>query len=276
MINQNELHKKINEAVENIFIRTNVKSDIGIILGTGLGDLAKHIEPIEVIPYNNIPHFPLSTVESHSGHLIIGNLCGKTVVAMQGRFHYYEGYSLQEITFPVRVLGKMGVKTLIISNACGSMNPKIPKKSIMIIEDHINLLGTNPLIGISDESFGPRFLDMSEPYSNRLIGMVEDIAKSKNINISKGVYCVMSGPSLETRAEYRFMKVIGADVVGMSTVPENIVARQIGMEVLGLSIITDECDPDNLKPVNIDEIIANAESAEPDLTILVKSLIEKL
>ena len=275
-MNQSDLQRKVKEALGAISARTEEKPSIGIILGTGLGDLAHHIEPIEIIPYDEIPNFPISTVEFHSGQFIIGKLSGKIVVAMQGRFHHYEGYSLQEVTFPIRVMHKMGVETLIISNACGSMNPNMPKKSIMIIEDHINLLGANPLTGINDDSFGPRFVDLSEPYSHRLISLVEKIAKSKNININKGVYCAMTGPSLETRAEYRMMKIIGADVVGMSTVPECIVARQMGMEVLGLSIITDDCDPENLKAVNIDEIIANAISAEPDLTTIVKSLVEKL
>lgn len=273
-MNQADLLLKVEEALNYIQTRTNERPEIGIILGTGLGDLAHQIEPFVVIPYDQIPNFPVSTVEFHSGQFIIGRLGSKTVVAMQGRFHLYEGYSLQEVTFPIRVMWKLGVKNLIISNACGSMNPNIPKKSIMIIDDHINLLGDNPLIGINDDSFGPRFVDMSEPYSHRLIGIVEEIAKKKNINIHKGVYCAMPGPSLETRAEYRMMKIIGADVVGMSTVPECIVARQMGIDVLGLSIITDDCDPDNLQIVNIDEIISNAISVEPDLTTIIKNLVE--
>jgi purine-nucleoside phosphorylase len=195
---------------------------------------------------------------------------------MQGRFHYYEGYTMQEITYPVRVMKQLGVKTLIISNACGSMNPHIRKGDIMLIEDHINLLGDNPLIGINDSTFGPRFVDMSEPYSKRLMEVAVEAALENKLRLSKGVYAAMSGPSLETRAEYRFLRAIGADVVGMSTVPETIVARQMGIDVLGISIITDECYPDALKPADIEDIIQTATGAEPKLTLLVKEIVEKL
>lgn len=272
----NVLKENLDDSYSFIRTKTDSKPKIGIILGTGLEDLAKKIESELVIPYTDIPHFPISTVDFHKGQLIFGKLSNKEVVAMQGRFHYYEGYTLNEITFPVRIMKMLGVKILIISNACGSMNPSIKARSIMLIDDHINLLGNNPLIGLNDDTLGPRFVDMSEPYSKRLIGMVEGIASDRKINIQKGVYVAMSGPSLETRAEYKFLRMIGADVVGMSTVPENIVARQLGMEVLGLSVITDECDPMNLKPVDIKEILYNASFAEPDLTTIIIDLIKDL
>ena len=276
MNDKTELFNQIEESVAFIIERTKIKPDVALILGTGLGELAKHIEIESIIPYEHIPHFPVSTVEFHSGKLIFGKLNGKSIVAMQGRFHYYEGYSLHQITFPVRVMKFLGSQTLIISNACGSLNPDIKVKSIMIIEDHINLLGGNPLIGINDDSMGPRFTDMSEPYSRSIIKMLEEIAIEKKIKIHKGVYIAMSGPSLETRAEYRFLRLIGGDVVGMSTVPENIVARQMGMDVVGLSIITDECDPDNLKPVKIEYILENAAAAEYELNLLITNLLSKL
>jgi purine-nucleoside phosphorylase len=272
----NNLKEKTEEAVDTIRKHSEIKPEAGIILGTGLGALAHEIENAVTIPYEEIPHFPVSTVEFHKGKLILGKLSGKDVVAMQGRFHYYEGYSMLEITFPVRVMKYLGIKTLVISNACGSLNPNFRAKDIMIIDDHINLLGGNPLIGVNDESMGPRFVDMSEPYSQRLSGICERSALELGIQIRKGVYAAMSGPSLETRAEYRLLRTVGADVVGMSTVPETIVARQMGIEVLGLSIITDECYPDALKPVKIEEILANAAEAEPNLTKLVKHVLAKV
>ena len=206
--------------------------------------------------------------------MIFGEITGKAVVAMKGRFHLYEGYSMHQITFPIRVMKNLGVETLIISNACGSLNPLIPKGSLMIIEDHINLLPGNPLIGLNESHLGPRFVDMSEPYAKKYIELVEKIALDKKIKIYKGVYVAMSGPSLETRAEYRLLRTIGADVVGMSTIPENIVARQCGMDVLGLSITTDECYPDALKPVGIEEILETASKVEPDMTEIVKEFVK--
>ncbi len=271
-----ELKEQINEAVEIIRLKTQSQPELGIVLGTGLGGLAKDIEVEISIDYREIPHFPMSTVESHSGKLIFGKLAGKSVIAMQGRFHYYEGYTMQQITFPIRVMKFLGVKILLISNACGTMNPFIRKGSIMVIDDHINLLGDNPLIGINDNELGPRFPDMSEPYSKRLIKIAEETALENQIKLYNGVYAAVPGPNLETRAEYRFLRSIGADVVGMSTVPENIVANHMGMEVLGFSIITDECYPDALNPAAIEEIIAAAESAEPSLTTLMHKIIEKL
>lgn len=271
-----ELLSEILEAVVQIKTRTSSNPDIGIILGTGLGDLAKYIDVEVVIDYTDIPHFPVSLVEFHKGKLIFGMISGKKIIAMQGRFHYYEGYSMHQITFPVRVMKELGVKTLIISNACGTVNRNIKKGNIMIIEDHINLLGNNPLIGFNETELGTRFVDMSEPYSKDLIEKVEEIASGMNIPIFKGIYAAMSGPSLETRAEYKLLQIIGADVVGMSTVPECIVARQSGMKVLGLSIITDECYPEELKVTSIDEILATAAKAEPKLTEIVKELVKEL
>ena len=271
-----ELRKQIDETLAVLRKLTDSKPEIGIILGTGLGGIAKEIETDIVIPYEEIPHFPLSTVEFHSGKLIFGKLSGKSIVAMQGRFHFYEGYSMQQIVYPLRVMKFLRVKTLIISNACGTVNPSFRKGEIMLIEDHINLLPGNPLIGKNDETIGERFPDMSQPYSHRLIAIAEKAAEESGINIYKGVYAAMTGPMLETRAEYRMLQAIGADVVGMSTVPETIAARHIGMEVLGLSIITDECYPETLKPVNIKEIIDTATSAETNLTLIVKKVIAEI
>lgn len=271
-----DYYYQVNEAKEFIRSKTDFVPEIAFILGTGLDGLIDVISIDEEIAYDDIPNFPLSTVEFHTGKLIFGYLSGRRIVAMQGRFHYYEGYSMQEITLPVRVIRQLGAEILIISNACGSMNPKFLKSSIMLIDDHINLLGNNPLRGINHEKFGKRFADMSEPYSQRLIKLSQEIGDKENIVLHKGVYCAMPGPMLETRAEYRFLRTIGADVVGMSTVPETIAARQMEMEVLGLSIITDECDPDNLRPVEIDEIIENARKAESNLKILVAKLMERL
>ncbi len=269
-----ELRKQIQEAVDVLKQKTRLTPKIGIILGTGLGGLADEIEREAVVPYEEIPHFPLSTVESHAGRLIFGRLSGKPVMAMQGRFHYYEGYTMQQITFPVRVMKAMGCHTLIVSNACGGMNPNFTPGDIMIIADHINLLGDNPLIGPNDDELGPRFPDMSEPYTKSLIELAEKVALEEKIKIQKGVYVAVAGPNLETRAEYRFLRTIGADVVGMSTVPEVIVAVHGGMKVLGLSVITDACLPDALQPVNIQEILRIAAEAEPKLTLLMKRVVE--
>jgi len=271
-----QLRKQIEEAIE--FLRTRTKSEpgIGIILGTGLGGLAKEIKPDVVVDYGDIPHFPISTVESHHGKLIFGTLAGKKVVAMQGRFHYYEGYTMQQVTFPVRAMKFLGVKTLLISNAAGGMNPQFRRGSIMIITDHINLLGDNPLIGPNDDSLGPRFPDMSEPYNRKLIGLAEEVALNLKIRTERGVFVAVPGPNLETRAEYRFLRLIGADAVGMSTVPENIVANHMSLRVLGFSIITDECFPDALQPANVQEIIAVAAETEPKLTAIMKGVVERL
>jgi purine-nucleoside phosphorylase len=215
-------------------------------------------------------------VESHHGRLIFGTLAGKPVVAMQGRFHYYEGYTMQQVTFPVRVMKFLGVSTLLISNAAGGMNPQFSRGNIMVITDHINLLGDNPLIGVNDETLGPRFPDMSEPYSKRLIGLADAVALDMKIRVEHGVFVAVPGPNLETRAEYRFLRLIGADAVGMSTVPENIVANHMGMKVLGFSIITDECFPDALQPAKVEEIIAVAGATEPKLTAIMKGVVERL
>jgi purine-nucleoside phosphorylase len=269
-----ELISKINETLE--VIKKSAKEDypFGIVLGTGLGGLVKEIDIKHEIEYENLPHFPLSTVESHQGKLIFGKIGTKNVVAMQGRFHYYEGYSMKQITYPIRVMKFLGVKTLLVSNACGGMNPVYRRGDIMIMSDHINLLGDNPLIGMNEDELGPRFPDMSEPYDLELIELAEKIALENKIKVQKGVYVAVPGPNLETRAEYRFLRAIGADVVGMSTIPENIVANHMSMKVLGVSIITDECFPDALKPVDVKEIIATAMSAEPKMTLIMKEVIK--
>jgi purine-nucleoside phosphorylase len=270
------LTKKVEETLFVIKKFTTDTYPVGIILGTGLGGLVKEINIDHEIDYTDLPHFSLSTVESHKGKLIFGHIGEKKVVAMQGRFHYYEGYTMQQITYPVRVMKKLGVYYLLVSNACGGMNPSYRKGDIMLMQDHINLLGDNPLIGKNEDEFGPRFPDMSEPYSEELIKIAERVSEEKNIKIQKGVYVAVPGPNLETRAEYRFLRNTGADVVGMSTIPENIVANQMGMKVLGISIITDECFPDTLQPTNVDEIIATAMAAEPKMTIVMKEVIKNL
>ena len=271
-----ELKQQIQEASDYIKKLYPKKPSVGIILGTGLGALAEEITQAIDVSYEHIPHFAKSTVEFHAGKLIFGSLGGKDVIAMQGRFHYYEGYSMKQITFPVRVMKNLGVSTLLISCASGCLNPLFAPGDIMVITDHINLLGDNPLIGVNDESLGPRFPDMSEPYSKELIHLVEEVALEEKVKIQKGIYAAMTGPSLETAAEYRFLRIIGADVVGMSTVPENIVAIHTGMRVLGLSVITDACFADCLKPADIDEIIKTAKETEPKLTNLMRKVIERL
>lgn len=249
--------------------------DYAVILGTGLGRLAEEIEVEAVLPYTDIPHFPLSTVETHSGKLILGVLAGRRVAVMQGRFHRYEGYSLRQVTFPVRVLRQLGAHTLIVSNVSGGMNPLWKPGDLVVIDDHINLLGDNPLAGPNLDELGPRFPDMSEPYDRGLIGLAESAAIELGIALRRGVYVAVSGPNLETRAEYRMLRTIGADVVGMSTVPEVIVARHMGMRVLGMSIITDACLPDALEPADIDVIIRTANEAEPRLTALIRRVLER-
>jgi len=268
--------KKLREAVSFLKSKGIEKPEIGIILGTGLGSLADDVQVETSLDYKDIPHFPLSTVESHSGKLIYGLLGGKKVLVMSGRFHFYEGYTLQEITFPVRVMRMLGINYLLVSNAAGAINLDLPKASLMIIDDHINMLPGSPLVGKNLDELGPRFPDMSRPYDPGLISLMEKIAAEKGIEINKGVYVAWMGPSLETRAEYRFIKLMGADAVGMSTVPEVLVANHMGMKVAAISVITDKGDPDNLHPVNIDDIIHNAMIAEKDLVLLFKSLIREL
>ena len=263
-----DLKTKIDETLSVIRKHTKEEYPIGIILGTGLGGLVNEIEIIHEIDYSDLPYFPLSTVESHRGKLIFGKAGGKNVVAMQGRFHYYEGYTMQQITYPVRVMKYLGVQTLLVSNACGGMNPDYRRGDLMIMTDHINMLGDNPLIGKNEGELGPRFPDMSEAYSYELIAHAEAAAKENKIKIHKGVYVAVPGPNLETKAEYSFLRSIGADVVGMSTIPEDIVANHMGMKVLGLSIITDECFPETLKKVTVEDVIAAAMAAEPKMTLI--------
>ncbi len=269
--------EKINEAAEFIRKRGVKQPEVGVILGTGLGNLfVKEIKNPIIINYNSIPHFPISTVEFHKGQLIYGDVKGKKVLAMQGRFHYYEGYSMQQITLPVRVMKLLGVKNLLISNAAGNMNLKWKKGDLMLIDDHINLQPDNPLRGENFEILGPRFPDMSQPYAKKLNDQLVRIAKAKKIKLQKGVYVAVMGPNLETRAEYRFLHRIGADAVGMSTVPEVLVANHMGLPCCAISVLTDDCDPDNLKPVNIAEIIKVAGKAETKLTDLYVELISKI
>ncbi len=250
--------------------------EAGIILGTGLGALVNEIAIEKQFMYSNIPDFPISTLEFHSGKLIFGKLAGVKVVAMQGRLHYYEGYSMQQITFPVRVLKMLGIKTLFVSNASGALNPAFKKGDLMVIEDHINLQPDNPLLGRNDSSMGPRFPDMSEPYNHVLIDKALTIAKKNNILCHKGVYVAVPGPNLETRAEYKYLRIIGGDAVGMSTVPEVIVANHMGLPVFAISVLTDEGFPEQLKPVSVEEIIAVAQAAEPKMTLILKELIAGL
>ncbi len=270
-----ELFDQIQESVKEIRKTTQAIPKVGIILGTGLGALSHEIKDPTVIPYEKIPHFPLSTVESHAGQLVFGKLGNTPVVAMKGRFHRYEGYTLQQVTFPVRVMKALGVQYLLVSNACGGMNRAYNPGDLMIIEDHVNLMGDNPLIGKNDDRLGPRWPDMIEPYSKELIALTEKIAWYKKIPVRKGVYVAVSGPNLETRAEYRWLSTF-ADVVGMSTVPEVIVAGHSGLKVLGISVVTDKCVADILEPADIQKIIRHAQEAEPKLTILMKEVAASL
>ena len=269
------LYDQIQESLQFIRSKWSGTASVGIVLGTGLGNLAKQINAEVTFPYEEIPHFPRSTVETHAGNLVVGTLHGVPVAAMEGRFHAYEGYDSQQITFPVRVLQALGAETLVVSNACGGMNPQYRQGDIMVIEDHINLLGINPLVGINDDRLGPRFPDMCEPYDQQLIDLALEVARKENITAHKGVYVAVLGPNLETRAEYRFLRGIGADVVGMSTVPEVLVAVHCGMKVLGLSIVTDMALPDALKPAAVSAIIAVANAAEPKLTKIICGVLEK-
>lgn len=270
--------ERVQHSADMVRVRWNHTAQVGIILGTGLGKLAEAIEKPTIIEYPEIPDFPVSTVESHAGRLLCGTLAGKRVVAMQGRFHRYEGYSLQQVTFPVRVMRELGARTLIVSNACGTVRPDWSPGDLMLIEDHINLLGDNPLIGPNDDRLGTRFPDMSEPYAASLRALARDVAKSAGIEdkLREGVYVAVPGPNLETRAEYAMIRTLGGDVVGMSTVPEVIVAVHAGMKVLGISIITDEAVPETLQPTTLEEIVAAAGKAEPALTALVRGVIERM
>lgn len=250
--------------------------EVGIILGTGLGLLLEKIEILHEVSYNHIPNFPTATVEFHKGKLIYGILEGKKVIVMQGRFHLYEGYTLQDITYPVRIMEKLGIKTLLVSNAAGAINLNFNKGELMLIEDHINLQGSSPLAFKGVSRLGERFADMSQPYDKDFNTKFESIAKSNNIKLHKGVYASVVGPQLETRAEYKMLKILGADAVGMSTVPEIIVANHLNLRAAAISVLTDECDPNNLKPVSIPEIIAMANKAEPDMITLFEELIRTL
>jgi purine-nucleoside phosphorylase len=267
---------RIDEATDYIRTHSDQRPLLGIVLGTGLGALVDDIAIDASLDYEHLPHFPTSTVESHSGRLILGSLEGRAVVAMQGRFHYYEGYTMQQITFPIRVMQRLGIETLIVSNACGGMNPSYRRGDLMRIDDHINLLGDNPLCGPNLDEFGPRFPDMSEPYDRQLGALADRVALKAGIDMHVGVYVSVTGPNLETRAEYRFLRAIGADVVGMSTIPEVIAARHGDTRVLGISIVTDECFPDTLEPVDVETIIRVAGEAEPKLTELIRRTVSEL
>ncbi|MGH7513096.1 MAG: purine-nucleoside phosphorylase [Gemmatimonadales bacterium] len=270
------LFDRVQAAAEVVRRRAALLPEVGIILGTGLGGLAREVAVETEVPYADIPGFPLSTVETHAGKLLLGRLGGRPVVAMQGRFHRYEGYDLQQVTFPVRVLRQLGARTLVVSNACGGMNPLWGPGDLVLLSDHINLLGDNPLVGPNDERLGPRFPDMSAPYDPDLRALARAAALELGIVLREGVYVAVPGPNLETRAEYRMLRAMGADVVGMSTVPEVIVANHQGMRTMGISIVTDQCLPDALEPADLGKIIATANRAEPNLTRLIATVVERL
>ncbi|MGE0758388.1 MAG: purine-nucleoside phosphorylase [Pirellulaceae bacterium] len=268
-----QLFGQIQDVVAHIQAKWSGRPRAGIILGTGLGGLVEEIAVEATFDYDELPHFPRSTAISHRGRLVCGQLAGLTVMAMEGRFHMYEGYSLQQITLPVRVMKALGAELLVVSNACGGMNPYYQCGDIMVIDDHINLMGDNPLIGINDDRLGPRFPDMCEPYDRRLSEAALAVARRENIVAHRGVFVAVAGPNLETRAEYRFLRLIGADAVGMSTVPEVLVARHCDLRVVGFSIVTDMCLPDALEPANVPQIIATANAAEPKLRQLVRGVL---
>ena len=270
-----EFKKQIDEAVAALRNKTKVNPQIGIILGTGLGALANEIKAEATVHYTDVPHMPVSTVESHKGEFVFGELGGKQVIAMKGRFHIYEGYSAAQVAFPVRVMRALGAQTLLVSNACGGMNRRYLPGDLMILEDHINFLGTNPLIGVNDNSLGPRWPDMCEPYDRQLIGLAERIAMELHYRVHTGTYVAVTGPNLETKAEYRMLSNF-ADVVGMSTVPEVIAAVHAGMKCLGISVVTDECIPDRLKPASVEDIIRIASEAEPRLTRIMAEVIKRM
>ena len=270
------LKEKIEESLEAIRKILKGKCEIGMILGTGLGELSRKILERKEISYQDIPHFLQTTALSHVGKLVFGKIGGKAVIAMEGRFHFYEGYALEEITYPVRVMRQLGCRRLIVSNAAGGLNPAFSLGDLMVITDHINLMGVNPLIGPNEDWLGVRFPDMSEPYDSKIIRRTESVARTIKVKLQKVIYVGVTGPNFETKAEYRFLRGIGADAVGMSTVPEVIVARHCGLKVLGISCITDLCDPDTLEVADIDRIIRIAKRAEPKLTRLVVKVIQKL
>jgi len=270
------LSKQIQEAAAHISGLTSFRPEVGLILGTGLGELGQMIETECSIPYGEVPHFVESTATSHAGNLVLGTLGGKKVMAMQGRVHFYEGYSMQEITLPVRVMKALGCGALIMSNAVGGMNPQMGPGDITVMTDHINLMGDNPLIGWNDDRLGPRFPDMSEPYDRAFLATMEDVALDLKIPLKKAVYAAVAGPNLETGAEYRFLRTIGADTVGMSSVPECLAAVHGGMRVIGMSVVTDACFPDALKPANVEEIIKVANAAQPALEALVTGFLNKV
>ena len=266
----------VQEAAEAVRARWSGSPTVGIVLGTGLGALAREIAVEATIPYPEIPHFPHSTVVSHTGQLVCGTLSGRTVMAMEGRFHLYEGYTPAQVTFPIRVMRELGCRSLVVSNAAGGMNPLHAKGDLIVIDDHINLMGVNPLIGRNDDRLGPRFPDLIEPYDRKLQDLALEVALEANIVAHRGVYVAVTGPNLETRAEYRFLRAIGADVVGMSTVPEVLVAVHAGMKVLGFSIVTDLCLPDALEPAKLEDILAVAAQAEGKLRTIVKRVLERI
>jgi purine-nucleoside phosphorylase len=268
-----DLYTQIREAADHIRSLTPVVPEFGLILGTGLGDLAGRIEDAVSIPYGDVPHFVESTATSHDGNLVIGTLEGRAVCAMQGRVHFYEGYTMQQVTLPVRVMRELGAHTLIMSNAVGGMNPKHRPGDIGVIVDHINLMGDNPLIGPNDDRLGPRFPDMSQPYDREYIALCDKVALEQHLHLRHFVYVAVAGPNLETAAEYRFLRQIGADTVGMSSVPENLVAVHGGMKVLGLSVITDACFPDNLHPAKVEDILKIAGEAQPRLEALITGFL---
>jgi purine-nucleoside phosphorylase len=268
--------EKLNKAKESLILKGIDHADIGVVLGTGLDQIINFVDVHQTIPYSQIPGFPVSTVQFHKGNLIYGNIGDKKAMLMQGRFHAYEGYSLDQIVFPLRVMKLLGVQKLFLSNAAGGINPDFKKGDLVIIEDHINLLYGNPLTGKNFDELGPRFPDMSEPYDPILIRLLEEKAASLNVSLKKGVYVAVHGPNLETKAEYRYLKIIGADMVGMSTVPEVIAANHMQIPCVAVSVITDECDPENLKPVNVEEIIAVANKSDQNLSQLFLETIKSL
>lgn len=271
-----ELKSQIDEATSFLRGKTALVPEVAVILGTGLGSLEEGLTVETRVSYRDIPHFAASTVESHKGELVFGRLGGRPAVVMNGRVHFYEGYTMRQVSFPVRVMQALGARTLIVSNACGGMNPLFDAGDIMLVTDHINLMGDNPLIGPNDETLGPRFPDMSEPYDRKLIRLAEDVALAEGLKVQKGVFVAVAGPNLETAAEYRFLRGIGADVVGMSLIPENLVAVHGGLRVLALAVITDRCLPDALEPVDIPKILAVAAEAAPRLDRLVTRIVARL
>ncbi|GAB4319506.1 MAG: purine-nucleoside phosphorylase [Bacteroidales bacterium] len=270
------LTEKLNETIDYIRSRTALEPEVGVVLGTGLGGLTKEIDVLESIAYDDIPNFPVSTVKGHAGKLIFGRLGGRTVVAMQGRFHYYEGYTMQELTFPIRVMKLLGIKLLILSNAAGGVNPDFEIGDLMVIRDHINLMGNNPLIGKNDTGLGPRFPDMSEAYDKKAIRSFTRIARKHNIHFQSGVYAAVSGPTFETPAEYKYIRTIGADAVGMSTVPEAIVARHMSLPVFAVSVISDLGVEGKIVEITHDDVIDAASAVEPKLTLILKEMLETM